>query len=40
VVGKTNTFDLEFSTVSTAGHYACGLEAVTSLAYCWETTIP
>lgn len=35
VVGNANPFDLEFSSISTVGNYACGLEAVTALAYCW-----
>ncbi|HKH92218.1 MAG TPA: hypothetical protein VKA54_10450 [Gemmatimonadaceae bacterium] len=35
VVDKKNPFDIVFSSISTVGNYACGLEAVTNLAYCW-----
>lgn len=35
VVSATQSLDIAFSSLSTIGNYACGLEAVTSLAYCW-----
>ena len=35
VVEKTDPFDIVFSSLSSVGNYACGVEAVTSLAYCW-----
>jgi serine/threonine-protein kinase len=35
VVAETQSLDIAFSSLSTIGNYACGLEAVTSLAYCW-----
>jgi serine/threonine-protein kinase len=35
IVSTTNPFAIAFSSLSTVGNYACGLEAVTNLAYCW-----
>jgi len=35
MVTAKSPFDIVFSSLSTVGNYACGLEATTSLAYCW-----
>ena len=35
VVAATQSLDIAFASLSTIGNYACGLEAVTDLAYCW-----
>ena len=35
VVGSAQPFDVAFTRIATIGNYGCGLEAITSLAYCW-----
>jgi hypothetical protein len=35
VVSPNNQFGIEFSSLSSVGNYACGLEEETNLAYCW-----